>query len=79
MDKKTTDRIVEEVEKATSKVRELVFRELEILEAMPILGEDGLDRLAKIALILQRTKPQFSVGGGFSDRELMRKAADADE
>lgn len=57
-------------------VRRLVAAELEILNAMPMLGDDGLDRLAKIALILQRIRPpQTGVPNEQpSDKELMRKA-----
>lgn len=63
------------VEMAKS-VRKLVAAELEILNAMPFLGDDGLDRLAKIALILQRIRPpaQGPAGDAPTDKELMRKA-----
>lgn len=57
-------------------VRKLVAAELEILNAMPFLGDDGLDRLAKIALILQRIRPAQPgiIAEQPSDKELMRKA-----
>lgn len=56
-------------------VRVIVARELEFLYAMPILGEDGIDKLAKIALVLQRIRPPETGGGaGFTDKQLMKKA-----
>lgn len=58
-------------------VRVIVTRELEFLYSMPILGEDGIDKLAKIALVLQRIRPPAPAAENnseFTDKQLMKKA-----
>jgi hypothetical protein len=59
-------------------IRQVASREAQFLNEMPMLGEDGLDRLAKIALVLQRIrqpaeKPQVEGGSTpLTDEQLMR-------
>ena len=69
------------IDKIAERIRSLVERELEMLEQMTIgLGEDGLDRLAKCALVLQRIRPAAGANGtGYSDKELMAKSGGLNE
>lgn len=67
----------DETETLTDIVRRVVKREIELLDSLPMLGEDGLDRLAKCALILQRIRRNDTGGsaeGEASHEQLMRKA-----
>lgn len=65
-------------ETLTDVVRRILSREIAILDDMPMLGEDGLDRLAKCALILQRIRRNDPGGtgdaGSLTDDQLMKKA-----
>jgi hypothetical protein len=61
-------------------VRRLVLRELELLDSMQILSDESIDRLAKLALVMQRIKaaperdePEAR-NGKPTDEQLMRKA-----
>lgn len=72
----------DDTESMTAIVRRIALRELLILDTLPMLGEDGLDRLAKIALVLQRVrnndKPEDPAkpndASGLTNDQLMRRA-----
>lgn len=67
-------------EQMAMKVRRIAARELDMLDAMPMLGEDGLDRLAKIALVLQRVRPAPAgqgAGSELTDEQVRKKASAA--
>lgn len=68
----------DDTESLTDVVRRILHREIAQLDAMEFLGEDGLDRLAKCALILQRIRRNDPGGGegaeGASNEQLMKKA-----
>jgi hypothetical protein len=62
-------------------VRRIVARELAILDEKLALSDDDVDRLAKIALVMQRTRPPARGPGGdgegagaLSSEQLMRRA-----
>lgn len=67
------------VEGMAERVRKLAARELANLEELKVLPEDGLDRLAKIALVLQRVRPaqggQSPEAQGLSDEQVRKKAS----
>lgn len=66
----TTDQV-------TARIKELVCRELDLMEKSFALDEGGLDRLSKIALILQRIRQPVAGkdnGSELTDEQI-RKAA----
>lgn len=75
----------ETIEVMAGVVRRIVSRELTLLDAMPALSDDDVDRLAKLALVLQRIRVPANAASSAidpenpattaSDESLMRKAA----